>query len=134
MAGLAGIFEVTKPVAVPAEVEGLAGLGVMVALTTPVAGIELDMRAVHPGVIKCVVASIDFIGAHKVGGGILKDYLQGELVVGIGMGEGGCTVVAVFLELKEVLSHFCDIAGRVVDAGIKGAVVYDFCVEGVVLL
>jgi len=44
----AGLVEVAKPVAVLAEIEGLAGLSVVVTLATPVACVELDMWVVCP--------------------------------------------------------------------------------------
>ncbi len=130
----AGLVEVAKPVAVLAEIEGLAGLSVMVTLTTPLACIELNAGSVGLGVIELFTTGMDLFSAHEVSRGILEDYLQGEVVVGVGVGEGGSTVVAVFLEFKEVLLHFCNTTGRAVDVGIEGAVVHNLCLKGVVLL
>jgi len=38
----------------------------------------------------------------------------------------------VFLQLEEFLSHFCDVVGGAADAGIKGPVVDNFYMEGVI--
>src|SRR6266851_1788610 len=133
MAGPAGVLQMAKPVAVLAQIEGFAGLSIVVALATPVTCVELDARVVCLGVIKGGVAGIDFIGTYKVGGGVLKDHLWGNLIVGIGTRESSYAVVVVFLELKEFLLHFCDVVGRAVDAGIEGTVAHDFGTEGVVL-
>ena len=98
----------------------------MVTLATPVACVELDMWVVCPWVVKGGVAGIDFISTHEVSGRVLKDHLWGDLVVGVGVGEGGCAVAVAFLELEEFLSHFCDTVGRVADVGMEG-------MEGVIL-
>ncbi len=73
--GPAGIVEVAELVAELAEVEGLTGLSVMVALAAPVTCIELNVGAVSPWVIELVMTGMDFISTHEVSGGIFEDYL-----------------------------------------------------------
>ncbi len=104
-----------KPVAVLVEVEGLAGLGVVVTLSAPVACVKLNVRVVSLGVVKGVTTTMDFFSSYEVGRGILEDYLWGEMVVGVGLGEGSSAVTLAFLELKEILLHFCDMVGRAAD-------------------
>src|SRR5216683_4459912 len=88
MAGPAGLVEVSELVAEPAKVEGLAGLGVVVALTAPLTCVKLNVGVVGLGVVELVTTSTDFIGGHEVSGGILEDHLWGELYVGVGLGKG----------------------------------------------
>ena len=104
----------------------------MVTLTTLTASIHLDAGTVGPGVVEGVMTVVNFFDGHEVSRGVFKDDLWGKAVVGVGLGEGGCAVVAVFLELKEVLLHFCNVVSGAVDVGVEGTVAHNFSVGGVV--
>ena len=82
------LVKVAKLIAVLAEVEGFAALSVVAALTTPAACIKLNVGAVGPGVVKDFATMMNFFSSHEVGGWVFKDYLWGQPVVGIGLGEG----------------------------------------------
>ncbi len=130
--GPAAVFKVAKLVAVSAQVKGLTGLSVMAALAAPSTCVHLDVGAISLGVIEGGAANMDFISCHEIGRGVLEDYLWGEAVEGVGVGEGCCTVVVVFLELEELLAFIHNAVGGIVDAGIEGTVAYYFHMERVI--
>ncbi len=130
--GPTAVLQVAKLIAVLAKVEGLAGLGVMAALATPSTCVHLDAGVIGLGVVEGCVIGTDFVGHCKVDGGILEDDLRGKVVVGMGAGEGICTVMAMLLKLEELLSFICDVMGGMADAGIEGVELHNFHMECVI--
>ena len=83
MAAATVFVEVPELVAELAEVEGLAALRVVAALTTPAARVVLNAGAVGPGIVEDVAAFADLFCGHGISGGVFKDHPWGQPVVGI---------------------------------------------------
>jgi len=130
--GPACIVEVAELIAVSAEVEGLTGLGVVGALSTPTTRVHLDAGAVGPEVVEGNVPEAHFFCSGNINRGVVENDLGGKAVVGVGTGEGVGAVAAALLELEELLLLVSNTLGGMVNAGVEGPVMDDFGTEGVV--
>jgi len=130
--GPACIVEVAELIAVSAEVEGLTGLGVVGALSTPTTRVHLDAGAVGPEVVEGNVPEAHFFCSGNINRGVVENDLGGKAVVGVGTGEGVGAVAAALLELEELLPFIGNVLGSAADVGVKGAEADDLRTEGLI--
>ena len=133
--GVVALVIVMSPaMAIPAYIEGLAVDHVMAATVAPGAGVFGKARVVSPGVVKVVVALLDFVGRHDFSWGVIEYNLRGKPVVGVYLCECDCTVVTVLLEFEKIPVDLGSMVSHAVDFGIEGPVADDLHLQGVVLL